>query len=467
MPRELSSDVLVSIVLRLPPSTRRLTRLVCRHWRDVVDTRTAEMQSRAKLLVGTGEGSAYVVVDDPSISAGSPGRYLWKNNDANARPGPREGTMPMVVGTCNGLICLRDKRKPDAAITLVNPVTGERLSIPPLPSTAGVPERTCLVGWHEAYGFGYHPTAGRYKIVHVDAYAKRGNLQQLKVFTLGESSWRDVATGSLPRCNYSAGIVGVDGTMYWAAKNGKKLMAFDLDRERLSFIKSPPDARSGGWHLTKVRGRLGILYSLSPAEKSSVWVLEDSLTMKEHKWSRLYIVESDIPPYSSPMSCHLTRDVPASIHGEEQSCQIELNHISATQGKRPQLDVNEDKPVEAADSPSDIVPIPFMIWAITSSRTLPKGTPPLPLPLHLPESRLPPHTHVHEDLLLMYILFARRTHEHEALMYIVINYQKGEIESTSAPWVILISSTVEWHGQEDVEPLLDAKDKGLAQAQSS
>ena len=59
-------------------------------------------------------------------------------------------------------------------------------------------------------------------------------------------------------------------------------------------------------------------------------------------------------------------------------------------------------------------------------------------------------------------------------------------ESTSAPWVILvihdnvslvgltllssifqISSTQEWHGQEDVEPFQDAKDKGLAQAQSS
>ena len=64
--------------------------------------------------------------------------------------------------------------------------------------------------------------------------------------------------------------------------------------------------------------------------------------------------------------------------------------------------------------------------------------------------------------------------------------EKGDIESTSAPWVILvinvniflvrlillpsmfqISSTVEWHGQEDVEPLQDAKDKGLTQAQSS
>ena len=62
--------------------------------------------------------------------------------------------------------------------------------------------------------------------------------------------------------------------------------------------------------------------------------------------------------------------------------------------------------------------------------------------------------------------------------------KKGEIESTSAPWEILvinvnislvglmllpsmfqISSTMEWHGLEDVEPLKDAKDKGLAQDQ--
>ena len=56
--------------------------------------------------------------------------------------------------------------------------------------------------------------------------------------------------------------------------------------------------------------------------------------------------------------------------------------------------------------------------------------------------------------------------------------KKGEIESTSAPWVILvinvniylvglillssifqISSTMQWLGQEDVEPLQNAKNK--------
>ena len=64
--------------------------------------------------------------------------------------------------------------------------------------------------------------------------------------------------------------------------------------------------------------------------------------------------------------------------------------------------------------------------------------------------------------------------------------KKGEIESTSAPWVILVidvnislvglmfpssifqtSQQMEWRGQEDMEPLQVAKDKGLAQAQST
>ena len=56
--------------------------------------------------------------------------------------------------------------------------------------------------------------------------------------------------------------------------------------------------------------------------------------------------------------------------------------------------------------------------------------------------------------------------------------KKGEIERTSAPWVVLVinvnislvglifsskniseSSTKAWHGQEDVEPLQESKDK--------
>ena len=41
----LSPDVLAEILLRLPPSSRRRARLVCRFWRDVVNERTTELRS--------------------------------------------------------------------------------------------------------------------------------------------------------------------------------------------------------------------------------------------------------------------------------------------------------------------------------------------------------------------------------------------------------------------------------------
>ena len=81
--------------------------------------------------------------------------------------------------------------------------------------------------------------------------------------------------------------------------------------------------------------------------------------------------------------------------------------------------------------------------------------------------------HVFPKLYLLFFISLSK-----ALMYVVINTKKWGIESTSAPWVILvinvnislvgliflssvfqISSTVEWHGQEDVGPFQDAKDK--------
>ncbi|XBI51797.1 hypothetical protein VPH35_034272 [Triticum aestivum] len=157
-PLELPTDVIVSILLRLPPSSRRLSRLVCRQWRDAVDTRTTEMQSRAKPLVVTSTGSAYVLDDLSTTGSRRMPRKFWTNDDKGMS----------VVGTCNGLICLCDNQKIVGAISLVNPVTGENMPVPEAPDCAKV--RGHSVSPHEMYGFAYHPTTGRYKIVHVPCF---------------------------------------------------------------------------------------------------------------------------------------------------------------------------------------------------------------------------------------------------------------------------------------------------------
>ncbi|XBI59593.1 hypothetical protein VPH35_040627 [Triticum aestivum] len=48
---DLPTDVPVEILLRLPPSSRRRFRLICRLWRDLIGERTTDMQSRATALL--------------------------------------------------------------------------------------------------------------------------------------------------------------------------------------------------------------------------------------------------------------------------------------------------------------------------------------------------------------------------------------------------------------------------------
>ena len=49
----------------------------------------------------------------------------------------------------------------------------------------------------------------------------------------------------------------------------------------------------------------------------------------------------------------------------------------------------------------------------------------------------------------------------------VINVNISLVGLTLLSSMFQISSTMEWHGLKDVEPLQDAKDKGLAQASRS
>ena len=49
----------------------------------------------------------------------------------------------------------------------------------------------------------------------------------------------------------------------------------------------------------------------------------------------------------------------------------------------------------------------------------------------------------------------------------VIDVNISLVGLTLLPSMFEMSSTMKWHGLDDVEPLQDAKDKGLAQAQSS
>ncbi|KAM0863690.1 hypothetical protein ACQ4PT_044418 [Festuca glaucescens] len=234
------TELVLEILVRLPWTSLRRLRLVCRTWRDLVHDRTTEMKQcrDAVPLVVTTE-SVYVLDGQGSScsKAGTP-RELWPGRTACNIYKSME-----VVGACNGVLCLCDDTKPGGAITLVNPATGESLALPPIPC-AGLFRRhnTRRPGrsWHQAYSFGYHHATGQYKIVHVPCFFK--TKETLQVFTLGDASWREVpAPGA--RCRLDAGLVSVNGATYWVTEGSKeKIMSFDHRSEQ---VRSTAIARVG------------------------------------------------------------------------------------------------------------------------------------------------------------------------------------------------------------------------------
>uniref|UniRef100_A0ACD5V227 Uncharacterized protein n=1 Tax=Avena sativa TaxID=4498 RepID=A0ACD5V227_AVESA len=281
--RDFPTDALVEILLRLPPSSLRRSRLVCRLWRDAIDERTTEMRSRAKALLWNPSSSVAYVVDDLSSSSSTGTcRELWRRDGGNI------GDYVQLVGTSNGLLCLCNDNEIGGAITLVNPATGEALPLPPLPCASRLILLHHRKMWHAAYSFAYHPTSGRYKLVHVPCIVGRScEFRGVRVLTLGEVAWREVPVGHEggARCNLGAGVVSIDGTTHWVTDGAApRIVSFDLDDERITSVTALPGRPAGPdlYNLTEVHGRLGIVIHGLPTD---VWVMEEG-----RRWCRRYSV---------------------------------------------------------------------------------------------------------------------------------------------------------------------------------
>ncbi|KAF8654487.1 hypothetical protein HU200_061677 [Digitaria exilis] len=283
----LPPDALVEILLRLSPICRRLVRLVCRHWRDVIDERTPPIPPPKVLAFFTGQTSASAyVVDD---LADGRGREVW---GVSIVPGTKSYMDITMVGTCNGLLCLCDNTKPGGAVALFNPATREKLRVPAVP----VSYREWYGNGRTTYTFGYDATAGKYKILHLPCHEDvSGGFNALQAFALGDdTSWRDVAVPGGSSCCPGAGVVSVRGAAYWVTNAVERVVCFDLKDERVTF-DAPLPVVARRWYqfqLTEVHGRLGLAVCTdmrtSVTTTEEVWVLGD-----RQGWTVRYRVRVD------------------------------------------------------------------------------------------------------------------------------------------------------------------------------
>ncbi|CAL5005522.1 unnamed protein product [Urochloa decumbens] len=286
----LPTDTFVEILLRLPPSCRLWARLICRHWRDVIDARTPRIPPPKVLAFFSNDksASAYVVND---FEHGW-GREVWRVSAGRAK-GSRIHVR--VIGTCNGLLCLCDESNRGGRVALLNPLTGETLRVPPLPVFHRGPG--CYQSG-KAYTFGFVPDTGKYKLLHLPCRCdSTGGFNSVQAFTLGDAAWRDVAAPGASCC-LDAGVVSAGGAAYWATAGMERVVSFDLGEERVAFDVPLPVGPGPGCvcSLVEFHGRLGLAVSdgrRTAPSKTELWVLGDGGAGGGGRqgWSKRYSVQ--------------------------------------------------------------------------------------------------------------------------------------------------------------------------------
>nr|CAB3483351.1 unnamed protein product [Digitaria exilis] len=190
-----------------------------------------------------------------------------------------------LVGTCNGLLCLRSGAEPSyvphrrrhdeqriyCAITVLNPSTYQKIVF-----TFTLSEID-TGSWREL------PAAALNNIIP-DA----------------DSSFHD--TGDV--------LVTVDGATHWLTARAERVVALDLDDERVVCFEAPPVVKllkvpeKATCQLTNVHERLGVMVMRqhTPAARVDLWMLEDDGGHRHRRWRspprwsrRCSLMEPSIP----------------------------------------------------------------------------------------------------------------------------------------------------------------------------
>ncbi|XP_030457324.1 F-box/LRR-repeat protein At2g43260-like [Syzygium oleosum] len=255
-------DLLRNVLSRLPTISLLKLRSVCREWRDVID----DPHFAATHATCDFESPRILPLPGPSRSA-----ERWFEVDDEFL-GAR--------ASCNGLLCFDDLC--DGTIYLLNPLTGEIVSLP-----------SCIDPSRERrhphrIGIGVDRLSGRYKIVRLSCSVDRTvRPTRARVLDQGSRSWRDIA--SVPPGLLLGGPVFAAGSIHWeAAGEGGliRISSFDIAKEEFAWTPRP-ELRDA--HLVDLRGALGLV-DRSRQERVDVWAMEEG-----RQWVKRYSVRLNSP----------------------------------------------------------------------------------------------------------------------------------------------------------------------------
>ncbi|KAJ7946512.1 F-box protein [Quillaja saponaria] len=296
LPSEIRSDILS----RLPVWSIFCCRCVSKAFRNSV-TNSLFIQ----LFIQRPPPTSFIILSDlqnlfqidscdaPSIHISSAARGLLENYTGRW---VKLGCSTKLVNSCNGFVCLYNFRRviiPKVhQYWVCNPVLGEFVLIPPLPSTDH--------DYQIAYYFGFSPKTKEYKILHLGLGLGLGSAKSRMawVYTIGKnSSWKvieDVPSSDPRRPNFDPFL---NGSVHWisnSSASSELIYSFDFDKDE--FQPVPPPIHLDVKYMNKIswinvlvlKGCLCLCYVFE-GNVFEAWVMNEY--GKKESWAKRFTID--------------------------------------------------------------------------------------------------------------------------------------------------------------------------------
>ncbi|KAI3714577.1 hypothetical protein L6452_21534 [Arctium lappa] len=187
------------------------------------------------------------------------------------------GDRPMIVGSCNGVVCLYDSV--EGGLILWNPTIRRKLSLP-----------NHIIGM---VGFGFDGATDDYKVVTISDTKNDRHERESLVYSLRTGTWRAIASSPTPFFSEEAFGCLVNGSLYWVVfrfvtetERHYFLLSFYLGNEVFSCIQLPETS----WETRQVlsiKGSLGVVSIALENHHETSWIW----MRRDESWSVVYKVK--------------------------------------------------------------------------------------------------------------------------------------------------------------------------------
>uniref|UniRef100_A0A5B6YYZ6 F-box domain-containing protein n=1 Tax=Davidia involucrata TaxID=16924 RepID=A0A5B6YYZ6_DAVIN len=298
----LPSDIMISILARLPVQSLLRFTCVCKSWYSLITSpifiSTHLNQSIANSATATNN---HLLFDRHYNMFQEIERYvLHFDNETFDEymelecPFTTVNEYFRIVGSCNGLICLSDDYDSHTdTIVIWNPSIRKSVTLPK-PGFTFVPQGACLLG------FGFDPLSNDYKVVRIVYQPENYNFRvppNVELYTLSSGTWRSICADALPYVVYNFFPLSafVNGAVHWVASSLCSLIvAFDMGTEVFRELPLPDGVANTDvlkLSITVLGTSLAVIQyeKIWQSDYCWVWVMKEYGVVKS--WTKLLTID--------------------------------------------------------------------------------------------------------------------------------------------------------------------------------